>query len=211
MGVKGQVELGQGSQWSRILGGKVSWRLAPESGTCRQCSSQLSLAQTSRVGWGPCLLCHHFHYFWRPLECSLKPRPSSPWAVLLPRATLLPCSPSCLLCCLADSSGIQGPKETAVILQAQSPSYSKPRLPSHAETAPSQGLFGDPGGGSLTCRTELTSGIKTGDHPASQTQLHVGTTRNCSNVLMPGPHLKGSVGGSATRGAWASEAQSPPR
>lgn len=60
MGVKGQVELGQGSRWSRILGGKVSWRLAPESGTCRQCSSQLSLAQTSRVGWGPCLLCPPF-------------------------------------------------------------------------------------------------------------------------------------------------------
>ena len=153
------------------------------------------MAQTSRVGWGgPVFSAHHFHYFWRPLECSLKPRPSSPWAVPLSRATLLPCSPSCLLCCLADSSGIQGPKERAVILQPQSPSYSKPKLPSDAETAPSQGLFGDPGGGSLTCRTELISEIKLGDHPASQPQLHVGTTCNCSNVLMPGPHPKGSGG-----------------
>lgn len=70
------------------------------------------------------------------------------------------------------------PKERVVILQAWRPGYSKLRLPSDAELAPSQGLFGDTGEGSLTYRTELISGLKPGDYPASQPQLQAGTTQD---------------------------------
>lgn len=102
MGVKGQVGWGRDHDGLESLG-EGSWRLASESGPCRQRLGQVSWAQPS-LSYPPSI----FHYFWRPLDFSPSPGPVP--RVLLPWARLLPHSPLCLSCCLTASSGSQAPR-----------------------------------------------------------------------------------------------------